>query len=160
MEKKKLEITYSQHTKASELPSDEAALLEAALEATDLAYAPFSGFRVGCAVLLEDGAIITGNNQENRAYPSGICAERTALFHIGSLGKGAMIRKIAIRARSDKKEITVPAMPCGGCRQVMVEYEQMAEKPFVILTQGASGDILRMEGVQNSLMPFSFDIEF
>ncbi|MEZ4827628.1 MAG: cytidine deaminase [Bacteroidia bacterium] len=160
MEKKKLEITYTQHAAAGELSPDEAALLDAALAATDLAYAPFSGFRVGCAVLLEDGSVVTGNNQENRAYPSGICAERAALFHIGSLGKGKQIRKIAIRARSDKKQIDVPAMPCGGCRQVMVEYEQMAGKPFVVITQGEKGNILRMEGVQQSLMPFSFNIDF
>ncbi|MDX2249791.1 MAG: cytidine deaminase [Bacteroidia bacterium] len=160
MEKRKLEITYSLYQQAAELSSDEISLLEAALEATDRAYAPFSGFRVGCAVLLRDGSIITGNNQENRAYPSGICAERTALFHIGSIGKGNQIEKIAIRARSDKKQIIVPAMPCGGCRQVMVEYEQITGKPFIILSQGVSGEILRMEGVQDSLMPFSFDIEF
>lgn len=160
MEKRKLEIPFTLYTDASELAADESALLRAALEATDNAYAPYSSFRVGAAVMLADGTIIKGNNQENRAYPSGLCAERTALFHVGTLGKGAEIRKIAIRARSDRKTIDTAAMPCGGCRQVMVEYEQMAGQPFVILTQGETGDILRMEGVQDSLMPFSFDIDF
>ena len=143
-----------------ELPTDEAALLASAMEATEAAYAPFSEFRVGCAVLLDSGEIILGNNQENRAYPSGLCAERTALFFIGSQSKGKLIRKIAIRVRSDRKTIQTPAMPCGACRQVMVEYEQMADLPFVVLSQGAEGNIMRMEGVRNNLLPFSFDIDF
>ncbi len=142
------------------LPQEEALLLEKALEATANAYAPHSQFRVGCAVLLDDGEIILGNNQENRAYPSGLCAERTALFHIGAMGKAGKIRTIAIRARSERTAIDEPAMPCGACRQVMVEYEKQAGTPFVILSQGETGPILRLESVQDSLIPFSFDLEF
>ena len=160
MEHKKLEIPYTLFSGPESLPEEEAQLLAQALVATENAYAPFSSFLVGCAVLLENGEIHLGNNQENRAFPSGICAERNALFHIGALGKGTEIRKIAIRAISEKKLIDVPVMPCGACRQVMVEYEQIAQLPFVILTQGASGSIIRMEGVQDSLMPFSFDVDF
>ena len=133
MQNKKLEISYQLFQSKDELPTDEAALLASAMEATEAAYAPFSEFRVGCAVLLDSGEIILGNNQENRAYPSGLCAERTALFFIGSQSKGKLIRKIAIRVRSDRKTIQTPAMPCGACRQVMVEYEQMADLPFVVL---------------------------
>ncbi|MCB0839657.1 MAG: cytidine deaminase [Bacteroidia bacterium] len=160
MQNKKLEISYQLFQSKDELPTDEAALLASAMEATEAAYAPFSEFRVGCAVLLDSGEIILGNNQENRAYPSGLCAERTALFFIGSQSKGKLIRKIAIRVRSDRKTIQTPAMPCGACRQVMVEYEQMADLPFVVLSQGAEGNIMRMEGVRNNLLPFSFDIDF
>ena len=160
MQNKKLEISYQLFQSKDELPTDEAALLASAMEATEAAYAPFSEFRVGCAVLLDSGEIILGNNQENRAYPSGLCAERTALFFIGSQNKGKLIRKIAIRVRSDRKTIQTPAMPCGACRQVMVEYEQMADLPFVVLSQGAEGNIMRMEGVRNNLLPFSFDIDF
>ena len=134
--------------------------MEKAWEATENSYAPYSRFRVGCAVLLESGEIILGSNQENRAYPSGLCAERNALFHIGAMGKAPGIRKIAIRAGSDRKIIDEPAMPCGGCRQVMVEYEQQCDTVFVVLSQGAIGPIMRVEGAQDTLMPFSFDLDF
>ncbi|MEL6591461.1 MAG: cytidine deaminase, partial [Bacteroidota bacterium] len=130
------------------------------LRATDTAYAPFSNFLVGCALQLADGSIITGNNQENIAFPSGMCAERTALFYAGSLGKGADIRKLAVRARTEHKSINVPVMPCGACRQVMVEYENMMEQPMVILSQGEDGQIMRLVGVKQTLLPLSFDIEF
>ncbi|MEO0468472.1 MAG: cytidine deaminase [Bacteroidota bacterium] len=160
MEHKTIEIHYKLLQNASELTADEADLLAAALAATNQAYAPFSQFRVGCAVLLEDGSIHIGNNQENKAFPSGTCAERTALFHIGAMGKGDQIRKIAIRARSERADITDPVMPCGACRQVMLEYESMGKVPFVVLTQGKSGRIIRMEGVRQSLLPLSFDIDF
>lgn len=144
----------------AQLPPDEAQLLQAAWEATAKAYAPFSHFHVGCALQLHNGEIITGNNQENLAFPSGICAERTALFYAGSQGKGPEVRKIAVRAYSERKPVNVPVMPCGACRQVMVEYENMAQRPFVILSQGASGQIMRMEGVKATLMPFNFEVEF
>ena len=135
-------------------------LLEKAFEATAKAYAPHSQFHVGCALLMNDGSVILGNNQENIAYPSGLCAERVALFHAGALGKGDQIRKIAIRASSERKPINSPAMPCGGCRQVMVEYEQMNAEPFILLSQGESGEILRLVGVQQNLMPLHFDVDF
>jgi cytidine deaminase len=160
LQRKSRHIDYEIYADSRELLPEEALLLEKALEATNLAYAPHSQFRVGCAVLLDDGEIILGNNQENRAYPSGLCAERTALFHIGATGKAHKIRKIAIRARSERTSIDEPAMPCGGCRQVMVEYEKQAGQHFVVLSQGATGPILRLESVQDSLIPFSFDIEF
>ena len=123
MKDKKLELQYRLYSSPDELPPEEADLLKKALEATDKAYAPYSEFRVGCAILLENGEIVLGNNQENRAYPSGLCAERTALYFVGSQDKGQLVRKIAIRVRSDRKTIDTPAMPCGGCRQAMVEYE-------------------------------------
>lgn len=158
--KKSHHIEFEVFSNSGELPPDEALLLEKALEATDLAYAPHSQFRVGCAVLLEGGEIVLGNNQENRAYPSGLCAERTALFHIGVMGHAGKIQKIAIRARSERTHIGEPALPCGACRQVMVEYEKQAGKAFWVLSQGETGPIIRMESVQNSLIPFSFDIDF
>lgn len=153
-------IRYQRYAGPSELPQEEAELLSSALDATEKSYAPFSEFYVGCAVLLRDGSIIQGNNQENRAFPSGICAERTALFHVGSIGKGHLIKAIAVRARSEKKEILTPVTPCGACRQVMVEYEQQGTEPWIVLMQGASGPILRVEGVQTSLLPFGFEIDF
>ena len=107
--------------------------------------------------MLDDGEIILGNNQENKAFPSGTCAERTALFFAGSLGK---IRKIAVSAKSLTKPVNVPVTPCGACRQVMLEYEQMAGIPFIVLMQGETGPVLRVEGVASSLLPFGFDVDF
>ncbi len=153
-------IPYTWFDLAEELPEDESGLLESAAEATLLAHAPYSQFRVGCALLLADGEIIQGNNQENAAFPSGLCAERIALFTAGSAGKAGLVRKIAIRAFSDRMTITQPPMSCGGCRQVMVEYEKAGGSPWVVLFQGAVGPVLRLEGVAQSLMPFRFEGDF
>jgi cytidine deaminase len=142
------------------LPEDEATLLETALQASGRAYAPYSHFHVGCAVELEGGEVYTGNNQENPAFPSSLCAERTVLYYVGSQGKGDKIRKIAIRAQSLSKPIDVPVTPCGACRQVMLEYERLAGVPIVVLMQGMEGKVLRLTGVAASLLPFGFDIEF
>jgi len=157
---RKIQIAYEVHPDKHSLPQDEAELLDKALEATHNSYAPFSGFHVGCAVLLEGGEIVLGNNQENIALPSGMCAERSALYHIGGLGKAPLIRKIAIRARSTKIEVEEPVTPCGACRQVMAEYEKMTQQPYIVLMQGTDGAILRLNGVCDSLMPFSFAIQF
>jgi cytidine deaminase len=153
-------ISYQLLESALGLPEDEAALLETALQASTRAYAPYSHFYVGCAVELEGGEVYTGNNQENPAYPSSLCAERTALYYVGSQGKGSKIRKIAIRAQSNSKRINGPVTPCGACRQVMLEYERLAGVPVVILMQGMEGKVLRLTGVASSLLPFAFDIEF
>ena len=160
MEEKQLNITYQLFKQAADLAVDEQNLLSAASEATQHAYAPFSQFQVGAAVLLENGQIVYGNNQENKAFPSGLCAERVALFSIGSQSKGKEVRKMAIRATSKIRDIHEPCMPCGACRQVMLEYEQMGEQDWVVLMQGESGDILRVVGVSKSLLPFHFDTDF
>ena len=153
-------IPFETFPDASSLATDEQELLDRALAATDLAYVPYSKFHVGCALQLENGEIMVGNNQENKAYPSSLCAERTVLYYCGSLGKGAQIRKLAIRARSQRVHINRPVTPCGACRQALLEYERMAGMEFVVLMQGASGEVLRVEGVARTLLPFSFDIDF
>ncbi len=155
-----LHISYELYDTAAELPQDEATLLEQALKAAEQAHAPFSGYHVGCALLLKGGEIILGNNQENVAYPSGICAERTALFATGAAGKIPLVQKIAIRSYSVNTQVSSPPASCGACRQVMVEYERQAGHPFVVLTQGAEGGIMRLEGVKNCLMPFAFEGKF
>lgn len=158
LSKKSLHIPY-EIVEVTDLPTDEQQLLEAALTAADGAFAPYSNFHVGCSLLLEDGEIISGNNQENVAYPSGLCAERTALFYAGSIGKADKMRKMAIRATSANFEVNVPPTSCGACRQVMVEYEKRTGHDVIILMQGKSGKVLRLNGVKNCLMPFSFDLE-
>jgi cytidine deaminase len=144
----------------NELSIKEQNLLSLAFEATQDAYAPYSHFQVGCAILLADGEVCIGNNQENRAYPSGICAERTALFHIGALGKAADIRTMAIRARSEKFPTSQPITPCGACRQVMVEFEERCGKDVVVLMMGETGKVLKIKGVKKCLLPFSFEMDF
>lgn len=142
------------------LIDEERALLEQAYVAADGAYAPFSNFHVGCAVLMDDGEVMTGNNQENPAYPSSLCAERTVLYFAGAHGKTPHVRKLAIRAKSPLKHIGSPVTPCGACRQVMLETERIAGQALVVLMQGEDGKILRIEGVAKSLLPFGFDIAF
>ncbi len=159
MARKAYEFSY-ERLPAAALAADEQALLERALAACEQAYAPFSAFRVGAALLLEDGSIFTGNNQENVSFPVGTCAERAVMFYVASQGRAADIRKVAVRARSDKKTISQPVTPCGACRQVMVEYERMAGLPFVVLMQGLEGDVLRLEGAEACLLPFGFDVDF
>lgn len=155
-----IHIPFELYDDAAALPADEQALLADALRASEGAYVPYSHFRVGAAVALEGGEVISGNNQENPAFPSSLCAERTVLYFIGSQQKGHLIRKIAIRADSLDKLINTPVTPCGACRQVMLEYERMAKNPLVVLMQGKEGQILRVNGVAASLLPFGFDIEF
>lgn len=147
-------------TDKSSLDADEQALLDAAMIATETAYAPYSDFYVGAAIQLENGEIFIGNNQENRAYPSGMCAERTALYYVGALGRGAEIRKIAIRAKCKAFPVHKPVTPCGACRQAMLEYEEICGKSIIIMMMGEDGKVLRVEGVGESLMPFHFDADF
>jgi cytidine deaminase len=156
--KKIKNISYEQFASSSELPTDEQALLSAAMKATENAYAPYSEFFVGAAVALANGEVILGNNQENGAFPSGLCAERTALFSVGAAGKSSLIRKIAIRAHSARFKMDQAVGPCGACRQVMIEYERLSGEPMVVLLQGESGDIIRLVGVNENLLPFTFDL--
>lgn len=160
MKKESLNIDYELYESPDELPEDERLLLESAAGATATAYAPFSEFHVGCAVQLADGEVITGSNQENRAFPSGLCAERTALFAIGAAGKGDQVRKLAVAARSNRIKVDTPPTPCGGCRQVMLEYESMSKVPMVLLMRGETGEVLRVVGVMDTFLPFGFKIDF
>ncbi|MFN0202107.1 MAG: cytidine deaminase [Bacteroidia bacterium] len=155
----KLIVEYEKNT-YEELLVEERTLLDAALKATENAYAPFSHFQVGCAVALSSGEVILGNNQENKAFPSGICAERTALFYVGSLGKSPEIRMIAIRAKSEKIAVNQPVTPCGACRQVMLESETLAGTDITVLMMGEVGEVLKVKGVKKTLLPFCFEIEF
>ena len=141
-----------------ELPQELGQLLHRAKNATHRSYAPYSDFYVGAAVLLENGDIIEGNNQENIAFPSGLCAERVALFYAKSQFPNQNIKAIAITARSKNGVVDQPVTPCGGCRQVMIQYEQNQEKPITVILSGEKGEIFVSEKVSN-FMPFMFDSE-
>ena len=139
-----------------ELSSDDRMLVDAAREATARSYAPYSGFSVGAAVRLANGEVVTGNNQENAAYPSGLCAERTTLFWANARYPDAAVEAMAIAARNANGELPVPIPPCGACRQVMLEVEQRHQQPMRLLLYGAEAVCLVEEGV-GALLPLAFD---
>ena len=126
-----------------------------AFEAMEKAYAPYSKFKVGTALLLEDGQIIQGNNQENIAYPSGLCAERVALFHAGAQFPGIAVDLICIVAKGDLMPISQLLSPCGACRQVMLESENRQNKPIRIILVNQDNRTMCIDSVQN-LLPFGF----
>lgn len=141
-----------------ELDEEEKKLLLLAKEAAKNAYAPYSNFFVGAALLLENGKIVCGNNQENVAFPSGLCAERVAFFSAGSQNPGIPIKTIAITARSDKFSLEKPVTPCGDCRQVMAEYEDRYKKDIRVILSGETGKIFILDNIK-ALLPLMFSGE-
>ncbi len=147
-------IIEFQEAKKSELNSSDLELLEQASLACESAYAPYSHFHVGACLKLQNGEIITGNNQENSAYPSGICAERVALFSASAKFPGIGPETLAIMAKTNSFDLAEPITPCGACRQVMAEYEQNSGKPMRILL-GNKEKVWILNGV-SSLLPLLF----
>jgi cytidine deaminase len=147
-----LQIKYTEYESIDSLSSQDNHLIIKAREAARNGYAPYSGFRVGAAVRLENGVVITGNNQENAAYPSGLCAERTALFYAAS--QYPQVPVIAIAVSTLTNAPSGIAKPCGGCRQVMAEYEDIAGKPIHIILDSAD-KILVLDGI-DALLPLRF----
>ncbi len=143
----------------SELSIEDQNLMEEANVAKNSSYAPYSKFNVGAAILLEDGTIVHGSNQENAAYPSGMCAERVAIWKVGSEYPNAIIKKIAIIATSSLKTVDKPVGPCGACRQTLLEYELNQKTPFEVLFMGEVGKIVKTTSLV-SLLPFSFDSSY
>lgn len=140
----------------SELASEDKMLMDAAIKAKNSSYAPYSKFTVGAAILLENNKIILGSNQENAAYPSGMCAERVAIWKAGSEYPDIKIKKIAITASSNLKKVDKPVGPCGACRQSLLEYEVKQNQSFPILFMGEVGEIVKTNSLVD-LLPFSFD---
>jgi len=141
-----------------ELNEADRSLMKTAMEATARSYAPYSHFSVGAAALLENGVVVTGSNQENAAYPSGLCAERTTLFYANSQYPDQAVKTLAIAARTEQDFLDTPIPPCGACRQVLLETEKRFGKPMRILLYSKS-DIYIMEGV-SALLPLSFDGDY
>ena len=138
-----------------ELNDADRALLDDAIEATRRSYAPYSHFSVGAAALLANGVIVTGTNQENAAYPSGLCAERTTLFYANSQYPDQAVKTLAIAARTEKDFIDTPIPPCGACRQVILETEKRYKQPIRLLLYGKKC-IYEIQSVGH-LLPLSFD---
>lgn len=141
-----------------ELDGTQRQLVNAAREATARSYSPYSRFAVGAAALLANGVTVTGSNQENAAYPSGTCAERTTLFYANSQYPDQPVRMLAIAARNEASFTDTPVTPCGACRQVLLETEQRFGLPIQILLCGEKA-VYVIEGVKN-LLPLSFGAEF
>jgi cytidine deaminase len=139
-----------------ELESVDRNLLIQARNSTSNAYAPYSNFRVGAAVLLSNGVVVGGNNQENVAYPSGLCAERVAIYSAGALYPEASVVAVAVSCTSDKFEVNKPMSPCGACRQAMAEYEQRSGQPIRIILGAHTGPVQVIESVK-SLLPLIFE---
>ena len=142
-----------------ELTEQDRQLIDAAKSATERSYAPYSHFHVGAALLLADGTIVTGANQENAAYPSGLCAERTALFHASAAYPTQPVVTLAIAAYTNGTFTTIPITPCGACRQVMLEVENRHHHPIRTLLYGTQG-IYLIEGGTRELLPLTFDASF
>ena len=138
---KNLTITYDVFDRLEDLNPDDRKLLETATEVAKNAYAPYSKFHVGAAVLLGNGDIITGNNQENLAYPSGLCAERVAVFSASSTHPNEKMMAIAITAYSENFVTDTPIPPCGACRQVLIEYEIRDKQNMRCILRGSTGKI-------------------
>ena len=154
---KSITIRYEEFDDISELALSDQELIQCAMDANNGAYAPYSGFKVGAAVRLDDDTIVKGNNQENIAYPSGLCAERTAMFAASAQYPEKKIKALAIIGKN-QSGIWTTASPCGACRQVMAEYEQRSGKKMRILTYLDEGKIRIFNGVE-SLLPFIFNTD-
>lgn len=158
---KEITITtqFSVFDSITELPTEIQNLMEQAVAVRKNAYAPYSKFRVGASLILDNGKIILGSNQENAAYPSGLCAERVAIFHAGAVYPDAKILKMAITAASDSNKTTTPIPPCGSCRQSIAEYEIKQDTPIEIYFMGETGAIYKSASLKN-LLPFMFHKKF
>ena len=155
MEKYTIEIPVKKF-KLNELPDDERMWIDTAIISSKQAYAPYSEFNVGAAVILATGQIVTGNNQENAAYPSGMCAERVALFYAGARYPDIPVKAIVVVAT--KNEVIQPHIsPCGACRQVLLETEKRYKQPVRILLCGS--DVVYAIDSAESLLPLSFSAD-
>ena len=150
-----LTISYQEYSSFDDLDTIDQDLCKEAIKAMATSHSPYSEFRVGAAVKLESGKIVYGSNQENAAYPSGLCAERVALFTIGSTYPDEKIISIAITAHTNNFQITEPVTSCGACLQVMAEYEKKQSYPIEVLFYCQNGSIIKTKGIK-SLLPFAF----
>ncbi|UII23100.1 cytidine deaminase [Fulvivirga ligni] len=140
----------------SELEEEVKDLIKKAEQACDTSYSPYSNFQVGAAVLLENGEVVTGSNQENSSFPAGLCAERVALFFIGANYAGKKIKKVAVTAKRKGESEFVPVTPCGGCRQVLLETETRQESNINVIIQSSYNQWVITKSTK-VLLPFCFN---
>ncbi len=150
-----LTIKYTVFNDINELPESAQKLMKEAVKARENAYAPYSAFKVGAAVLLKNGTVFIGSNQENAAYPSGLCAERVAIYQASTQFPNEIIEIIAITGTAEHPT-EYPVSPCGACRQSLSEYETKQKKNIPVYFMGAHGKIIKTESIKD-LLPFLFD---
>ncbi len=156
MKEVKIETTLQVFDNIKELPEDIQALMSKASEARNNAYAPYSKFSVGVALLLDNDEVVIGSNQENASYPSGLCAERTAIYYAGAKYPKAKFVKMAIIAGSQLHPTLTPIPPCGACRQAIAEYEVKQDAPIELFFMGETGKVVQSNSLAN-LLPLIFD---
>jgi cytidine deaminase len=158
MKKVELKICFEEYANSSELNTEDHALLMSAIETVEKAYAPYSQYYVGAALKLKNGRFVQGNNQENVAYPSGLCAERVAIFYASAKYPDMEVDSIAITAKAKNFKIDEVVAPCGACRQVLAEYEMKQNKPIRIILQGDGGKVLIFKSIED-ILPLMFHAE-
>lgn len=156
MIKKEITISFEEYQDISELSPGDRILCEEAEKALANSHSPYSKFRVGAALRLQSGEIVYGSNQENVAYPSGLCAERVTLFSAGANYPSDPVAAMAVTAHTDEFRLTDPVTSCGACLQVMAEYEKKQAMPFDIIFYCIGGRIIKTRGVK-TLLPLMFD---
>lgn len=156
---KQITINYEAIENYDHLDAMEKTLFDKAMAIRNIAYAPYSDFTVGCAILLENGEIITGSNQENAAYPSGLCAERTTIFYTGANFPEVKIKKLFVIGAPRNATSSVPIPPCGACRQSILEYEAKQKDEIEIYFASLDGEIFKTKSIRD-LVPFSFDSSY
>ncbi|SIT98302.1 cytidine deaminase [Epilithonimonas bovis DSM 19482] len=156
---KEIKINFEVIPSYQELNDIEKTLFDKAKSIREQAYATYSNFWVGCAILLENGEIITGNNQENAAYPSGLCAERTTIFWASANYPDIKIKKLFVIGAPKDAITSVAIPPCGGCRQAILEYEAKQKDAIEIYFASLDGEIMKSKSIRD-LLPFSFDSSF
>lgn len=155
MTRKSIKIEYDEYNSIELLEASDKELLLQAMNAADKAYSPYSGFKVGAAVRLGNGNIVIGNNQENIAYPSGLCAERVALFSAMANNPHTTVEAIAVIGKNSSNQWCA-ALPCGACRQTLCEYETLGKQKIRIILYSGNNKIIILEGI-NTLLPLSFE---
>lgn len=155
MKKDLIQIEYTKYDSVEDLSNEYQELWKSALEARQYSHSPYSNFTVGAAIELEDGQIITGTNQENASFPAGLCAERTAMYRAGIQAPNVKFKRIAITASRRGSDQLASAPPCGGCRQVMLEFEKRHQQGYEVLFTDAEGKFILINK-PSDLFPFSF----
>ncbi len=159
MKKIEIKTAITVFDSLDELSQEDKNLMNEAIKARQNAYSPYSKFSVGAALILENGTIIKGNNQENAAYPSGMCAERVAIWNASSQYSDQKVVKLAISASSSTHIVKKPVAPCGACRQTLSEYEMKQKDPIEVFFMGEEGKVIKTSSVLD-LLPIAFDKSF
>ena len=159
MKKVSINAEFEVYESEDELPQEDKRLMEEAVAARENSYSPYSKFKVGAAISLDNGEVISGSNQENASYPAGLCAERTAIFYAGAKYPGASILKLAVSARSENHTVEIPTPPCGSCRQAIAEYEVKQNRPIEIFFMGERGKVVKSKSIAD-LLPLLFDSSY